>query len=168
MVKRSITTAATRIIKLRAVATLLSVLIASDGATSMPFGLQAVAGATRCPAASPTARLSASIIRAQRSRIELNVNWSLDQQDQDIRPTDASIIAVLIGLNQQYQQSSNVSIEENAPLAGFVRFVFTHNEQYPFPADARFIVSITFKRHGSAHGLPRATKEFVLRVIETR
>ena len=134
--------------------------------------LCAVPSATRASHTSvvgPSLAINTSLKEATRGRVLLDINWSLEQDNLDVRPTEASIIAILIGARgKEYKGLANISIRASGPLSGSARVAISHQEQYSAPTDARFVVTVTLKRNGSASSLPSRTKEFVLRVNETR
>ncbi len=116
----------------------------------------------------PVLQINTSIIEARGNHVLLEINWYVEQDNLAIRPTEASIIAILIGARgREYKVSSNVSIEPNGPLSGTKRLVINHEEQFTGPTDRHFVVTVTLKRNGHFRGLPSRKKEFVLRVNPT-
>src|SRR5258708_1954391 len=63
-------------------------------------------------AAVPLLQINTSIIEARGNHVLLEINWYIEQDNFAIRPTEASIIAILIGARgREYKVSANVSIE---------------------------------------------------------
>jgi len=119
-------------------------------------------------AAVPALQINTSIIEAKGDHVLLEINWYIEQDDLAVRPTEASIIAILIGARgREYKVSSNVSIESKGPLSGTKRLVINHEEPFTGPTDGHFVVTVTLRRNGHSGGLPSRKKEFVLRVNPT-
>lgn len=119
-------------------------------------------------APSPVLQINTSIIEAKGNRVVLEINWYIEQENLAVTPSEASIIAILIGARgKEYKVFSNVALEPNGRGSGTARVVLSHEEQFASPTDTRFVVSVTLKRKGNAGGLPSRKKEFVLRVTKT-
>jgi hypothetical protein len=119
--------------------------------------------------AGPSLVINTSLKEARPGSVLLDINWYIEQDNLAVRPTEASIIAILIGARgKEYKGLANISISAGGPLSGSARVALSHDEHYSAPTDARFVVTVTLKRNGSARSLPSRTKEFVLRVNETQ
>lgn len=138
----------------------------------------APAGTAACPLAGtprgkveapePVLQINTSIKEAKGNHVVLEINWYIEQENLAVSPSQASIIAILIGARgREYKVLSNVAIDPNSPGSGTTRVDITHEEQFTIPTDTRFLVSITLKRNGNVRGLPSGKKEFVLRVTKT-
>jgi hypothetical protein len=122
----------------------------------------------RIEALDPVLQINTSIKEAKRGRVLLEINWYIEQENLAVRPSEAAIIAILIGARgKEYKVLSDVSIEPNGPLSGTTRVVINHEEQFTGPTDTRFVVSVALKRNGNSSGLPSRKKELVLRVNPT-
>lgn len=116
-------------------------------------------------AASPPLEIDLSIKEAKRNRLLLNINWYIEQDNLAVQPSEASIIAILIGARgREYKASAKVSVNPAAASSGTVQVVISHEEQIVAPQDVRFVITVALKRDGHAGSLPKRTKEFVLRV----
>jgi len=116
----------------------------------------------------PVLQINTSIIEAKGNHVLLEINWHIEQENLAIAPTEASIIAILIGARgREYKVSSSVSIDPKGPLSGTTRVVINHEEQFTGPTDRHFVVTVALKRNGHSGGLPSRKKEFVLRVSPT-
>lgn len=116
-------------------------------------------------AASPPLEIDLSIKEAKRNRLLLNINWYVEQENLAIQPSEASIIAILIGARgREYKANSKVTVNPGAASSGTVQVVINHEEQIVTPRDVRFVITVALKRDGKAGSLPRRTKEFLLRV----
>lgn len=119
-------------------------------------------------APAPVLQINTSIIEAKGNRVVLEINWYIEQDNLAVSPSEASIIAILIGARgKENKVFSNVALEPNGRGSGTTRLVVSHEEQFTVPTETRFVVSITLKRDGNARGLPSRKKEFVLRVTKT-
>lgn len=145
---------------------LLVALIAAPASTSA----YSLTGTPRgkMEAAIPVLQINTSIIEAKGNRVVLEINWYIEQDNLTVRPSQASIIAILIGARgKEYKVLSDVAIEAKGPLSGTARVVINHEEQFTGPTDTRFVISVALKRNGNSGGLPNRRKEFVLRVKQT-
>ena len=116
-------------------------------------------------AASPPLEIDLSIKEAKRNHLLLNINWYIEQENLAIQPSQASIIAILIGARgREYKASSNVTVNPGAASSGTVQLEINHEEQIVAPRDVRFVITVALKRDGKSGSLPNRTKEFLLRV----
>ena len=142
-------------------------LLATLSAATVRTAASSLAGTpfTKIEAPTPVLQINTSIKEAKRGSVLLEINWHIEQENLAVRPSTASIIAILIGArSKEYKVLSNVSIEPNGPLSGTTRVVINHEEQIVSPRDLRFVITVALKRDGHAGSLPSRTKEFLLRV----
>ena len=119
-------------------------------------------------APSPVLQINTSIIEAKGNRVVLEIHWYIEQDNLAVTPSEASIIAILIGARgKEYKVFSNVALEPNGRGSGTTRVVVNHGEEFTVPTDTRFVVSVALKRNGNGRGLPSGKREFVLRVTKT-
>src|SRR5258705_6820362 len=117
-------------LKLRAVVAILAITVISSGHPS-PAKTQPPPPAPRIVAvASPPLEIDLSIKEAKSNSLLLNINWYVEQENLAIQPSEASIIAILIGARgREYKASSKVALSPGAARSGTVQIVIDHAEQ---------------------------------------
>ena len=152
-------------LKLTAVVAVLAITLSPSvrpsTAKNQPLPLAPRQGA----AVSPPLDIDLSIKEAKSNSLLLNISWYIEQDNLAVQPSEASIIAILIGARgREYKVSSKVAVSPGAARSGTVQVVINHKEQIVVPRDVRFVITVALKRDGKAGSLPSRTKEFLLRV----
>src|SRR5438552_14516730 len=92
--------------------------------------------------ADPSLAINTLLKEARPGSVLLDINWNVEQDNLDVRPTQASIIAILIGARgKEYKGRANISISASGPLSGSARIAISHDEHYSVPTDARAVVA---------------------------
>ena len=152
-------------LKMKAVVAILATAVISSGSPLTARTQPPPLAPRNVAVASPPLEIDLAIKGAKRNSLTLNINWYIEQENLAIQPSEASIIAILIGARgRQYKVSSKVAISPVATAAGTIQVVINHEEQLVVPQDLRFVITVGLKRDGKAGSLPSRTKEFLLRV----
>lgn len=152
-------------LKLIAVVAILAIIFIPSGHPSTAKNLRLPLMPRSVPVFSPPLGIDLSIKEAKSNSLTLNINWYIEQEGLAVQPSQASIIAILIGARgREYKVSSNVALKPDAPRSGTFQVVIHHEEQIVAPQDVRLVITVALKRDGKAGNLPSRTKEFLLHV----
>jgi hypothetical protein len=135
----------------------LGVLLSSPVVTSAPAGT--VVG--------PRVEIQdVRLAGSKKGQVTLDVTWGYVEQEGLARPSEFSIIAVLIGARgKEYKAKAAVPVPPNGPLPTSFPVVVNHEEGITSPRDVRVVVTVTPRVKDGTSNTRSGKMEVTLRLV---